>query len=1170
MADSRGLGRLARRHLDAYRACTEFFMSRSPRKLEWLAGGGEMAGLIASLDWSRSPLGPIDAWPQSLRTTVSLCLASNFPINIIWGDGHNQIYNDGYRIACGAVHPRAMGEDYRVTWASAWPAIGGPFERALAGETTYLENQRMFLERNGYPEETFFTFSLSPIRDGSGKVVGLFHPVTETTATMLAQRRTRVLRDIADRAGRAPVFDEACDLLLATLGEYTFDLPFALLYVTSPDGTQARLRGTRGTPAGGPLAPEAIDLTDESGNGSWPLARAARSSRSEPVTNMEALFGQVAAGAYPEPMAKSFVLPVRVAGVDAPLGFLVVGASTRLPLDEAYRIFVEMLGAAASAALGNARAYEVERLRAEALAELDRSKTAFFSNVSHEFRTPLTLLLGPVEDLLAGRRGELPDTARGDLEGVHRNALRLLKLVNALLDFSRIEAGRAQATFKPTDLPALTRDIASAFRSTIERAGMRLVVDVEPLEEPVLVDRDMWEKIVLNLVSNAFKFTHAGEIRVSLKRAVAFAELSVQDTGIGIPASELARVFQRFHRVQGAQGRTHEGSGIGLALVQDLAKLHGGSAEVTSVAGEGSTFSVRVPLGNVRQRVAVDPGREQWPAPTEVRVEAFVEEALRWLPDQAPARPERRDHAADKVEGPRPRILLADDNADMRDYVRRLLEGRYEVTAVMNGEQALRAAREARPDLVLSDVMMPVMDGTELVQRLRADEALRTLPVILLSARAGEEATASGLDLGADDYLTKPFAAKELLARVQAQLNMATLRLRAAEQDVRVANLAQQQEWLEAVLDRIPAPTLLVDPSSGQFTFANRTAHELAGGRFPTDIDSAERSRSFLLTDEADRPLDPKSTPGAQIQRGEQVRDREVVWHSPAGRHHIVVDSDFVPAMGQQPPRTIVTLQDISRLKRVEQELKELLGARDEFLSIASHELKTPITSLRMQLQMTERSMKPEEGRAPSPEKLAKVLRISSIQVDRLTSLINDLLDVARIRSGHLDLSFAAADLAQLARDTLEHLSGQLAQAGCRVQLDAPQSLRGVWDGRRLEQVLTNLVSNAMKYAPGVPLDVCLAAEEGQARLEVRDFGPGVPPSQQDTIFDRFDRGLASRNVGGLGLGLFISRQIVVAHGGTIAVENPPGGGARFIVRLPRDASRSFEGSFSNALGASA
>ncbi|MFP2895756.1 ATP-binding protein [Corallococcus sp. 4LFB] len=995
-----------------------------------------MAALIASLDWSKSPLGPIESWPQSLRTTVSLCLASNFPINIIWGEGHNQIYNAGYRVACGAAHPRAMGESYRVTWASAWPAVGEPFERALSGETSYLENQRMFLERNGYPEETFFTFSLSPIRDESGKVVGLFHPVTETTATMLAERRTRALRDIADSAGQALVFDEACSLLLATLGEYAFDLPLALLYVTSPDGTKARLQGQCGAPAGAPFAPDVIRLTDTPDDGTWPLARASESGRVEQVADLEARFGPVVAGPYPEPLKSSFVLPVRVAGVDAPLGYLVIGVSQRLPLDGSYRAFVEMLSGAVCAALGNARAYEAERRRAEALSEIDQAKTAFFSNVSHEFRTPLTLMLGPLEDLLAGLRGALPESAHGELKVVHRNALRLLKLVNALLDFSRIEASRAQAHVEPTDLSALTRDVASAFRSAIERADMRLVVDAEPLDAPVFVDREMWEKIVLNLVSNAFKFTHAGEIRVELKREGGFARLTVRDTGIGIPEAELGKVFQRFHRVQEARGRTHEGSGIGLALVHDLAKLHGGSVEVESVEGQGATFCVRVPFGNAhRAGVAASKEAERPPA-NPVRVEAFVEEALRWSVDRVeeplPGAAALSATPASKVEpGPRPRVLLADDNADMRDYVRRLLSQRYDVTVVANGAEALRSARESRPDLVLSDVMMPVLDGIQLVKQLRADEALRTLPVILLSARAGEEATASGLELGADDYLTKPFAARELLARVRTQLTMAAMRLRAAEQDAHAEQQARHQRGLEA-----------------------------------------------------------------------------------------------------------------------------LLGARDEFLSIASHELKTPITSLLLQLQMAERHVKPVvEGRAPNPERLARALKVSLVQVDRLTRLVEDLLDVARIRTGTFELAVQEVDLTQLASDVLERLSGQLVQTGCLATLEAPPKLVWAADLRRLEQVLTNLITNAMRYAPGGPLAVRLDARNDLVRLEVRDHGPGVPESQRDSIFDRFERGIASRHAGGLGLGLFISKQIIAAHGGRISVEGPPDGGACFVVVLPRSAA---------------
>src|SRR6185503_19540130 len=228
-------------------------------------------------------------------------------------------------------------------------------------------------------------------------------------------------------------------------------------------------------------------------------------------------------------------------------------------------------------------------------AEIDRAKTAFFSNVSHEFRTPLTLLLGPTEDALAS-----PDQAlRGEaLESVHRNALRLLKLVNALLDFSRLEAGRMEAAYEPVDLRALTRDLASGFRSAVERAGLAFRLESDELAEPAYVDRGMWEKIVLNLLSNAFKFTFQGEISVTLRQRADHYELAVRDTGVGIPENERPHVFERFRRVEGVRARTHEGSGIGLALVQELARMHGGEASVTSAPGQGSTFSVSIPRGS--------------------------------------------------------------------------------------------------------------------------------------------------------------------------------------------------------------------------------------------------------------------------------------------------------------------------------------------------------------------------------------------------------------------------------------------------------------------------------------------------------------------------------------------------------------------------------------------
>jgi signal transduction histidine kinase len=300
----------------------------------------------------------------------------------------------------------------------------------------------------------------------------------------------------------------------------------------------------------------------------------------------------------------------------------------RRPFDAGHQAFLDLVAHQMGTAIASAHAYEEEKQRAEALAELDRAKTAFFSNVSHEFRTPLTLILGPVEDMLAEDRSRPRDRER--IELVHRNSLRLLKLVNTLLDYARIEAGRVQASFEPTDLPVLTAHLASAFRSAIERVGMQLVVDCLPLGEPVYVDRDMWEKVVLNLLSNAFKYTLQGRITVSLRRADNVASLTVSDTGVGIPERELPRVFERFHRIENVQGRTHEGTGIGLALVRELIRLHGGTITVESVVGQGSTFAVTVPLG-ARHLPAERVSAARTLTSTAIGASSYVEEALRWL-----------------------------------------------------------------------------------------------------------------------------------------------------------------------------------------------------------------------------------------------------------------------------------------------------------------------------------------------------------------------------------------------------------------------------------------------------------------------------------------------------------------------------------------------------------
>ncbi len=480
---------------------------------------------------------------------------------------------------------------------------------------------------------------------------------------------------------------------------------------------------------------------------------------------------------------------------------------------------------------------EIARQREE-LAKLDELKTQFFANISHEFRTPLTLMMGPLEDALSGPEGLSP-AIRDSLKLAQRNSLRLLKLVNTLLDFSRIEAGRMQASYQSTDLAQLTTELASVFRSTIERAGLRLTVDCPPIAEPVYVDCAMWEKIVLNLLSNAFKFTFAGEIEVSLRVSGANVEMSVRDTGTGIPPDEIPRLFERFHRVKGASGRSYEGSGIGLALVQELVKLHGGSVRVESELDRGTRFVVAIPLGTEHLPAdRIQAARDV--ASTRLAARAYIDEAERWSPIgediqagmllRTKAVNAGDDTSLDSSSAQKEIIVLADDNADMRDYLARLLAGQYRVHAVSNGVQAVDAARQLHPALLLTDVMMPELDGFGVLRAIRDDASLSEIPVVLLSARAGEESRVEGLNAGADDYLVKPFTSRELLARVATHLNMARLRREAAEKEAMLrAEAESERHRLQELLAQAPAGIGLLNGSELRWTFVNHQYVRMTG-----------------------------------------------------------------------------------------------------------------------------------------------------------------------------------------------------------------------------------------------------------------------------------------------------------------------------------------------------
>ncbi|HEX4179506.1 MAG TPA: ATP-binding protein [Caulobacteraceae bacterium] len=739
-------------------------------------GGGEMGALMRAYDWAATPLGRPQDWPRSLQSIVRMMLTSRYQMWMAWGEDLTFFCNDAYSPTLGIKHPWALGQSARQVWAEIWPEIGPLIDHVLgSGEATYSEGMLLFLERSGFPEETYHTFSYSPLFDDAGVIAGMFCVVVEETDRVINERRLDTLRKLGSAMAVARTEAALFSAVEAELAQNLADLPFTLTYLFDEDRLAARLAACSGVAAGAAIAAPVL----AEGGLFWPLAAAPRPGAPVVVADLARHFGDVPKGAWDKPPEKALLFPIAQPGQETAAGFLVVGLNPYRAAGKGYDGFVELLAGQIAGALASARAYEAERRRAEALAEIDRAKTAFFSNVSHEFRTPLTLMLGPLEEVLAG---EATPEARGQIELAHRSGVRLLRLVNSLLDFSRIEAGRVRAAFVPTDFAAFNGEIASSFRSTMERAGLALVIRAEAVPDPVFLDREMWEKVLLNLLSNAFKFTFEGTVTVEtgLSADGRSAQVSVSDTGIGVEADQLPRLFERFHRIEGARGRSFEGSGIGLALVQELVKLHGGDIAVDSTPGRGTRFMISLPLGP--GHLPADQVRRRAPAAEPGHAAAMVEEAARWLPE-GEILPETAPMAP--MAEPGSRILLADDNADMRGYVRRLLEAQgYSVEAVGDGQAALDAARARTPDLILSDVMMPVLDGFGLLRAVRGDPALAGAPVVLLSARAGEEAKVEGLEAGADDYLIKPFAARELLARVAVNIRMARLRRDAAQREI--------------------------------------------------------------------------------------------------------------------------------------------------------------------------------------------------------------------------------------------------------------------------------------------------------------------------------------------------------------------------------------------------
>jgi signal transduction histidine kinase len=750
-------------------------------------------------------------------------------------------------------------------------------------------------------------------------------------------------------------------------------------------------------------------------------------------------------------------------------------------------------------------------------------------------------MLSPVEELLAGLPSGGDGVQRELLQLVHRNGLRLQRLVNTLLDFSRIEAGRVQAIYEPTDLAHYTEELAANFRSAMEKAGLDFYVECETAAAPVYVDRDMWEKIVLNLLSNALKFTFTGSVTIGLRTGEDCAELLVRDTGTGIPAGELPRIFERFHRVAGAKGRSIEGTGIGLALVQELVKLHGGSIEVESEISRGTTFRVRLPLGAShlpKENLQAEKGL----ASTALRSEVFLQEALRWLEDSGnlPA-----DVPAAAAPGPRERVLLADDNPDMREYVQRLLRERYDVTAVASGEEALRAAVSHPPGLILSDVMMPGLDGFGLLRELRARPETRTIPVVLVSARAGEESRVEGLGAGADDYLIKPFTARELLARVGAHLSMSRRRRQAEEA------LKESQATLQSFYDSSPFLMGLVELEAEEVIpiYCNLTTARFFG----VEAESFARQSSDALGI-------ARATDDLWITnyRRSQREGRSVHFEY---EHAKPTESCWLSAtvnyLGDGPtgrPRFSFLAEDVTERKKQEelirrsnQELGRANADLEQFAYSASHDLQEPLRQVAIYSQLLARKYG-----ARLDGKASEYLDYCIEGAQRMEMLITDLLaysQATKPSSSPAEPEFV--DTNEVLEAVRKNLATTIAESEAEITVESLPVVQG--DRVPLMHVFQNLISNALKYRGKERPRVKIWGEwdSGWWRFAVQDNGIGIPKPYQEQVFGIFKRLHDRNDYPGTGIGLAICQKVVERYGGKIWVESDGQRGSTFLFTLP-------------------
>jgi|GEM_PF-563980 len=782
----------------------------------------------------------------------------------------------------------------------------------------------------------------------------------------------------------------------------------------------------------------------------------------------------------------------------------------------------------------------------ERVRELDGIKSEFFANVSHELRTPLTLILGPIEKLLRDA-SRLNDDERRDLEVVKRNAATLLKHVNDLLDVAKLDADKMSISYAAMDLSRLVRLVASHFDALAPERGISFHVDTAAAM-PAQIDPDKVERIVLNLLSNAFKFTPAGgRVRVSVTEANdgKDALIAVQDSGPGVRQEDRELIFQRFRQSDGGAARAFGGTGLGLSIARDFVHLHGGTIGVTEAPGGGALFQVLLPL----HAPAGWPVRPLPDTDSVAERHAIVRGTLEEL--ATGDMPRSAAHAGIAAGEDRPVILVVEDNPELNRFIVDNLAGEFTVANAFDGVEGLELARRIRPDLIVTDIMMPRMSGDRMIAGLRQDPSFDRTPVLILSAKADDGLRTRLLADGAQDYVVKPFSAQELLSRCR---NLAASK-RAHDQLARLARqleleterktrqLSETEAQFQAITNAMPQMvwTTLPDGYPDYFSdqwlaFTGLRQDALVGNSWSELLHPDDRVRVW---DVWRHSLET----GAPYEIEFRLRYRTGDYRWVLTRALPVRDRDggITKWMG--------TCTDIHDHKRTETALRDADRRKDEFLAMLAHELRNPLAPISAASDLLSFARHDE----------SRVRQASDIirrQVVHMTGLIDDLLDVSRVTHGQIHLDMATNDMKRVVADAVEQVRPFIEEKGHHLNVElapAPAIIRG--DKKRLVQILANLLNNAARYTPpGGRIHLRMTAESGRVILSVQDNGIGIEPELQDRMFELFSQGerKSDRSQGGLGIGLALVRRLVELHDGSVSCRSDGlGKGSVFTVSLP-------------------